>query len=59
MYSHGSLHSELVRILRFIEDSFEDVEGFHNHRYRKHGFRSQAVEQSTDSPPGKSPLLLV
>lgn len=52
MYLHGSLHGELIEILRFIEDSFEEVAGSQNYRYRKHGFTSQNFE-FTDPSPGK------
>lgn len=58
MYSHGSLHSEVVGILRFIEDCFEKVEGSQNYRYRKHGFISQLLESITDPAPSQSPSML-
>lgn len=54
MYSHGSLHSDGIEILRFIEDRFEEVEGSHDYRYRKHGFVSQLLEQIIDPPRSKS-----
>lgn len=53
MYSHGSLHSDGIEILRFIEDSFEEVEGSHDYHYRKHGFVSQLLEQIIDPHPSK------
>lgn len=59
MYSHGSLHSELIGILRFIDDCFEEVEGSQNYWYRRHGFISQLLENITDPPPSKSPIIMV
>lgn len=59
MYSHASLHSELVGILRFIDDCFEEVAGSQNYRYRRHGFISQLLEKITDPPPSKSPIIMV
>ncbi|KAJ0119736.1 hypothetical protein J7T55_013939 [Diaporthe amygdali] len=56
MYSHGSLRSEVIGILRFIEDCFQEVEGSQKYWYRKHGFISQLLEKITDPPP-KEPLI--
>lgn len=53
MYSHGSLHSQGIDVLQFIADSFEEVEGSQNYRYRKHGFVSKIFEEVVDAPPGK------
>ncbi|KAK2597778.1 hypothetical protein N8I77_012542 [Diaporthe amygdali] len=50
MHSHGSLHSEIIGILRFIEDCFEEVDGSQNYGYRKHGFICQFLGDITYSP---------
>lgn len=44
MYSHGSLRSELVDILTFVDESFNQIPG----PSREHGFKAANLPTATD-----------
>lgn len=51
MYSHGSLHTEGIDVLTFIDDTFDQnsvAVGYHGDIYREHCVRVSTLPVTTD-----------